>query len=161
MASLMRWDPFRDLMNLHDVDRLFSDVGWRTPLTGLGDRTVRLVPTMDVFTRGEDLVLRAEIPGIKPEDVDVSVTDDVLTVKAERRAESEIEDEDYLVRETTYGSMERSMRLPEGALIDAIHADYRDGILEITVPKAAVTHETRTHKIALETHPTGELTEHH
>lgn len=163
MASLMRWDPFRELLGLQsDMDRLLADPGMlRSPLASRSGAAMTLVPAMDVFTRGEDLVLRAEIPGINPNDVDISVTDDVLTVKAERHAESEVKEEDYLLRETTFGSMERSMRLPEGAEIDAIRADYTDGILEITVPKAAIAHETRTHKIAIESHPAGELTEHH
>lgn len=163
MASLMRWDPFRDLFSLQrDVDRLFSDVGWYRPLLGDGGERTRLAPTMDVFMRGEDMILRAEMPGIDLGNVDIAVTDGVLTVHAERRTEEEIKEDAYLVRESTWDTMERSVRLPESAEIDKIHADYTDGILEITVPKAATMLESRTHKIAVEAHPgSKELTEHH
>lgn len=161
MASLVRWDPFRDLLGMQrDLDRIFGDVGMIRPVATTTEGT--LVPVMDVFTRGEDLVLRTELPGIKAEDVDISVTDGVLTVKAERENSSEVSEEDYLLRETSWGTVQRSMRLPEGAPVEKIHAEYTDGVLEITVPKAAPK-ETRTHKIAVEsqTGPHGELSEHH
>lgn len=163
MASIVRWDPIRDYAGLqHGVDRLFRDVGlWRTPLSTVSE-TGAIVPTIDVFTRGEDLVMRAELPGISADDVDISVTDGVLTVSAERHEETRVDEQDYLVRESRWGTMRRSMRLPEGADVSKIHATYSDGILEITMPSAAPS-ETRTHKIAIETPVSGskELTEHH
>jgi len=160
MASLVKWDPLHDLLNLQrDVNRIFSGVGLARPSLLTEERTVGM-PAMDVFRRGEDLVLRAEMPGIRAEDVDISVTEDVLTVRAERKEEKEVKEEDYLLKETSWGTMERSMRLPQSALIDEIHADYKDGILEITVPKGA-PESGKTHKIAIETHGTKELKEHH
>lgn len=150
MASLVRLEPLRDLMGFsHDLDRLFGDLGaWRP---GVTTREIggTLMPTMDVFTRGEDLVLRAELPGVSAEDVDISVTDDVLTLTAERHEDKKVEEEDYLLRETSWGTVRRTMRLPEGAEAAKIHATYSDGILEITVPSAAPK-ESRTHKIAIE-----------
>ncbi|MDH4139231.1 MAG: Hsp20/alpha crystallin family protein [Coriobacteriia bacterium] len=152
MASIVRWNPFHDLVSLQrDVDRLFTDVGFiRSPL--VAERLpMRSAPTMDVFTRGEDLVLKAELPGIRAEDVDISVTDDVLTLKADRHEEKEVKEDDYLFRETSWGTLERSMRLPSAAEVDKIHAVYEDGILEITVPKGA-PEIGRTRKIAIEAH---------
>lgn len=159
MASLMRWEPFRDLMSLQrDVDRLFSDVGILRPLTATGPGMT--VPSVDVFTRGEDLVVRAEIPGVKPSDIDISVTDGVLTLKAERSETHEVKEEDYLIRESSYGTYERSLRLPEGAEVEKIHADYTDGILEVTVPRGGIEHG-RTHRIAIESHTPSGQTETH
>ncbi|MBE0416912.1 MAG: Hsp20/alpha crystallin family protein [Coriobacteriia bacterium] len=160
MASLVRWDPFRDLMDLqHDVGRLFGDLGFAPLRRGDGEK-LRTMPSIDVFSRGDDLMIKAEMPGISPDDVDISVTDDVLTVRAQRRTEEKIEEEDYLVRETSYGSFERSLRLPTGVDPETITADYRDGILEVRVPGGAPCH-AETHKIEVTAHTSGELPAHH
>lgn len=162
MASLVRWDPLGELLGVrHDFGRLLGDLGWmRPPMTGTTGHGA-FVPNMDVFSRNGDLVMRAELPGIAVGDVDISVTDDILTVTAERREDTEVEEGEYLVRESRFGTMERSIRLPEGAEVDRIRAEYRDGILEITVPKAAPA-EHHTHKIAIESHPSSaELEERH
>ena len=165
MSSLVRWDPFRDLFTLQrDMDRLFSGMGY-TPsmMTTAPGRTTTLptLPAMDVFTRGEDMVVRAELPGIKAEDVEIEVTEGVLTLTAERHEKTEVEEKDYIVHESSFGTFERSLRLPEGAVVDTIHAEYTDGILEITVPGAAALEHPKSHKIAIETHAAPELTEHH
>jgi HSP20 family protein len=163
MSSLVSWDPFRDLFTLQrDVDRLFSGMGYTptsTPHTPA--MLTPMLPTMDVFTRGEDLVIHAELPGIKAEDVEISVTEGVLTVSGKRYEKKEVKEEDYIVHETSFGTMERSLRLPEGAAVDTIHAEYTDGILEITVPGGAALEHPKSHKIAIETHGAPELTEHH
>jgi HSP20 family protein len=162
MASLVRWDPFRDLLGLqHDVDRLFSGMGY-TPASLLhAPGTATSMLSMDVVTHGEDLLIRAELPGVKAEDVDISVTEGVLTLKAEKHEKTEITEEDYIVRETSSGTMERSLRLPEGVVVDTIHAEYTDGILEITVPGAAKLEHPTSHKVAIETHGAPETIEHH
>lgn len=148
MATLMRWDPFRDLVSLHrDVDRLFGAFG--VPALMRSEETpttATVMPTWDVITRGEDLIVRAELPGVDPGAIDISVTGDILRISGERRERTETAEHDYLVRETSYGRFERSMRLPEGAMVDSITADYRDGVLEIAVPKAAPA-EPSTHRI--------------
>jgi HSP20 family protein len=165
MSSLVRWDPFRDLLTMQrDMDRLFSGMGY-TPMTMTPQTSTKsalpTLPPMDVFTRGDDLIFRAELPGIKAEDVEISVTEGVLTLTAERHETHEVKEEEYIVHETSLGTLERSMRLPEGTVVDTIHAEYNDGILEITVPGAAVLEHPTSHKIAIETHGAPELTEHH
>ncbi len=154
MTSMVRWDPFHDLLSLQrDVSRLFSDIGapvW--PMRRTETEKLLTVPSVDMVRHGDDLLVRAEIPGVNPDDIDISVTEGVLTIKGERHIREETKDEEYLVRETAYGSFERSMRLPEAAQVDKIRAEYRDGLLEITIPKAAPTAE-KTHKIAIETTP--------
>jgi HSP20 family protein len=85
----------------------------------------------------------------------------VLTLSAERHETTEVEEADYMVRESSFGTMERSLRLPEGVVVDTIHAEYIDGVLEITVPGAAMLEHPTSHKIAIETHGTPEISEHH
>ncbi len=86
---------------------------------------------------GDDLVIRAEVPGVEPKDVDVSVHDGVLTVKAERKEKSESEEEGRFRSEFRYGSFARSIVLPTGVDEDAITADCTDGVLEVRVPSGA------------------------
>jgi HSP20 family protein len=95
-------------------------------------------PAVDVLTRGDDLVVRAELPGVDPEkDVEISYHDGVLTLRGERRQEQRTEGERYFRLETTYGSFERSIPLPEGVNADTITASHKDGVLEIVVPGGA------------------------
>jgi HSP20 family protein len=161
MTSLVRWEPLRDLMGLqHDVERLLYDVGMPRLSRPLLTETLPAVPTTDVFTRGEDLVIRAEMPGIKPDEIDISVTDDILTFKADREAKHEVKEEDFVLREMTHGHFERTMRLPASVEPGAIRAEYQDGILEITVPKAA-PEVGKTHRVAVEVHSAEKPEEHH
>lgn len=144
MTTLMRWDPMRDLWGMQrDLDRLMSAF---TTVSSPSSRVTEIdrlaIPTMDVVRRDDDLVLRAEMPGINAEDIDISVSEGTLILKGERRAEKETKEEDYVVRETSFGSFERSVRLPEGLDPKSIRAEYRDGILEVVVPGAAVPLET-------------------
>jgi HSP20 family protein len=161
MTSLVRWEPLRDLMGLqHDMERLLTDVGMGRASRSLLGETLPVLPTTDAFTRGEDLVIRAEMPGIKPDEIDISVTDDILTFRADRRTEHEVSEEDFVLREMAHRHYERTLRLPTSVEPGAIRAEYRDGILEITVPKAAPEHG-RTHKVAVEVHSAETPEEHH
>lgn len=155
MTALMRWDPFRDLVDLQrDVSRLFADFGTMPRRREIAP--MMMTPIVDVLHRGEDLVIRAEMPGIKPEDLDISIAQGILTLKAERHEDTETREEDYLLRESTYGSFERSMRLPEGVEPETIHAEYHDGILEITLPHARELTEPHTVHIPIESHSPAE-----
>ena len=118
------------------VDRIVEE--WRRllPTRRLGfDRPGEEVIRVDEYREGDTQVIRAELPGIDPEkDVDLTVTDGMLRIRAERRSEQKTEEKGYLRRELRYGSMTRTLRLPEGVSASAITATYRDGILEIRVP---------------------------
>jgi len=164
MASLVRWDPFQDLAAVQrDMGRMFNDLGgWMMPWPRrhLEGEMLMLTPTVDVLRRGEDMLIRAELPGVKPDELDISVTQNTLTIKGGRREEHETKDEDYYVRESSFGTFERTIRLPEGAEIDHIKAEFTDGVLEITVPKAAPT-EPETHHVAISAPPVEEPTKHH
>ena len=151
MTALTRWDPFRDLVNLQrDLGRIVGDLGVVAPRRWeFGP--IALGMSVDIIQKGEDVVIRAEMPGVKPEDIDISVAEGMLTLKGERREEGEVKEEDYLIRETSFGSFERTMRLPEGVKPDSIHAEYRDGILEVTLPHARELAEPTAVHIPVET----------
>jgi HSP20 family protein len=141
MASVVRWDPFRDVMALrHEVDRLFG----RT--LGEGAGAAVWTPAVDVFDTKDAIVLKAELPGMKPEDIDIEVDENVLTVKGERRFEDRLEDGRYYRLERSYGHFSRSLTLPQGVRGDSIEARFDHGVLEVRVPKAE---EVRPRKIAV------------
>ena len=126
-GTLMRWDPFGELGELRTrFDRLFdewldgSERGWTPPI--------------DVVREDDHLVLRADLPGIKPEEVKIEVEDDILTVSGEHRESKEEKDENYVRRERRYGSFSRSMALPEGVDAKRITATTHDGVIELTIP---------------------------
>lgn len=146
--AIMRWDPFGEMMRMQrDMDRIFRRIGGDGEPVGSETTSVAWMPKIDVKAQGDDIVVRAELPGIDPEAVDVEVTDGVLTIKGERKAEESKEGEGWLIRESSYGSFERSMVLPEGVNADDITADYKDGVLELHVPKALEAAKPKTHKI--------------
>jgi len=146
--AITRWDPFGEVLKMQrDMDRFFSRAG------SAEGRLIRTdtawMPRINVKQAGDDLAINVELAGIKPEDVDVEVTDGVLTVKGERKGETEREDEGWLIRESSFGSFERSMVLPEGVDPASIRADFHDGILEIHVPKALEAARPKTTMITI------------
>ncbi len=147
--AIVRWDPFGELMSIQrEMERLFGRLGLGrlAPTTG---EEFTWMPRIDVKTTGDDMVIYAELPGLDRDDITVEVTDGVLTIKGERKSETERSDEGWLIRERSYGTFERSLALPEGVDPERIVADYRDGILEVRVPKAAAALKPKTHRIAL------------
>lgn len=141
--ALVRWSPWQGWQHLYqaqrDMDLLMRRVfdSWPALGSGFGERA--WVPAVDVFERQNDLVIRAELPGIDPEkDVDISVQDGTLTIRGERRHEERTEGNESAYRlESSYGAFERSVLLPEGVNVDDIQAGYENGILEVLVPGAA------------------------
>lgn len=164
MAGLMRRDPFRDLMNMErEINRLFTDFGTALPVyTVRPEPDPAFVPAVDVMNRGEDLVIRAELPGLKPEDIDIAVSEDMLTIRGTRTEEHETTERDYLLRETSWGEFERTMRLPEGVKPEEVNATYHDGVLEVTVPGGAQRTMSEPVHVPIETGGAGpsQLTAH-
>jgi HSP20 family protein len=134
MASIVRWEPFRDMMSLRDaMDRMFEEGGFRAPVPfGWGEGSM----AVDMYETDDSVIVKTAIPGVKADDIDVSVTGDTLTVRAETKEEEEIKRENYLRRERRFGSYCRSVTLPGGLETDRADADYSDGILTLTFPKA-------------------------
>lgn len=135
--SLIRWRPTRDLLSIRDeMNRLFDNF-----FTGLPERRRGLLegewaPSVDVAETDNEVVVTAELPGVKQDDVDITITDDVLTLKGEKKEEKEVKEKNYHRIERSYGSFQRSVSLPAGVQADKAKATYKDGVLHITVPKA-------------------------
>lgn len=135
MANLVRWDPFRDMVSLRDaMDRLFEESfvrprSWLTPTDGMATLA------LDVHESADDVTVRASIPGVKPEDIDISVTGDTLTIKGETREENEEKNGSYHLRERRYGAFQRSISLPTLVKADKASAEFENGVLTLTLPK--------------------------
>ena len=126
-GTLTRWDPFTELGELRSrFDRLFDE--W------LDGRERAWTPAIDVVRDNDHLVVRADIPGIKPEEVKIEVEDEILTVSGEHSESKEEKDENYVRRERRYGSFSRSMALPVGVDAKQIEAKTHDGVVEVTIP---------------------------
>jgi HSP20 family protein len=111
--------------------------------TTQGTRVAGWGPAIDVVQRDEDLVIRAELPGVKPEDVDITIQNRILTISGKLEEEREDERRGYLVRERRYGTFQRSLQLPQDVDEDQINARVENGVLEITIPGAATTQEAK------------------
>lgn len=126
-TELTEWRPFSDFAELrHRLDQAFRDLS-DVPRQGW-------TPSVDLIRRDDSMVLRADIPGIKPDEVKIEVEDDVLTVSGEHSEEKEERKERYMRRERRIGSFSRSMVLPKGVEADDIEATTKDGVLEVTIP---------------------------
>jgi HSP20 family protein len=110
---------------------LWPTVWRRIPTTELG-----WAPNIEVFEKEDKFVVKADLPGMKQDDIDISVVGDTLTIKGERKAESEVKEEDYYCCERSYGSFSRSIAVPSNVDAKKIEASYEDGVLEVSLPKA-------------------------
>jgi HSP20 family protein len=117
------------------MDRLFDDSFVR-PSRSLESFGQAVGPALDVYQTPSEIVVKATMPGVKPEDVNIDITGDTLTIKGERKAEQEIKREDYLYQERRYGAFSRSVVLPTGLKSDKTEATTEDGVLTLIIPKA-------------------------
>jgi HSP20 family protein len=132
--ALIRWEPAREVDTLQgEVNRVFDAFFGNGP----GTRVRRWVPAMDLVETDENLVLRADLPGLAKDDVELEVKDGVLTISGERRADHEEKSEGYYRVERAFGRFSRSLTIPDGVDAEAIAADFSDGVLEVRIPKPA------------------------
>jgi HSP20 family protein len=133
--ALVRWEPMRELNTLQtEMNRLFNsffDEGGKN-----GERR-RWAPAVDLLEREDSLVLRADLPGLNEDDVQIEVRDNVLTISGERRSEVEDSEQGYYRIERAFGSFSRSLALPDGIDSDKIEASFGNGVLEVKIPKPA------------------------
>lgn len=135
MASLIKWEPFRDLVSLRDaMDRLFEEsvVRWPGLPAVLGGEAL----AVDMYETEDSVVITTSVPGVDPEDIDISITGNVLTIKGETKVEHKVERENYIRQERRYGTFQRSVVLPETVLADQAEATYDKGVLSLSIPKA-------------------------
>jgi HSP20 family protein len=129
---LSKWEPFRDLLSLRtDMDRLFKSFFADYP----EDRDGFWAPVIDIEENGSNLVVKAELPGMKKEDIKVAVRDNILTVSGERSHENETKNKTFHRIERSYGKFSRVITLPADVDSNKVKASYKDGILSITLPK--------------------------
>jgi HSP20 family protein len=139
-SRAMDWveSPFRALQRFADeMDRMFDDFGLARRWQGsaaLRESGGLWAPEVEVFHRNNELTIRADLPGLKREEVTVDVTDNAVTIQGERKREHREEQEGFYRTERSYGSFYRTIPLPEGAITDQAKASFRDGVLEITMP---------------------------
>jgi HSP20 family protein len=133
MTTLVRWDPFREAAAVHtELSRLMNGL-----FEGNGRTTQTWVPTLDAWETEDALVYAFDLPGVPQDKISVEVEDGTLTVSAERERTEEVSQERYHRLERRFGSFARTVGLPQGATEDSIKAAYKDGVLEIHVPKPA------------------------
>jgi HSP20 family protein len=126
-SAITRWDPFAELADLRArFDRMLGDFG-----DGHGREWM---PAIDVIRKAGELIVRAEVPGIRPEEIEIKAGDGVLTLTGKHEETTEDKESDYVRRERRYGAFTRTIPLPEGVDPSAINATTREGVLEITVP---------------------------
>jgi len=139
MNTIIRWEPAREVSSVREVMDRFFDVGlprhnhlwklWEQP-DGL------LSPALDMYETPDTIVVKASLPGVKPEEVEISITGNTLTIKGEIKSEEKVEEEDYYHQERRYGSFCRSVGLPSALKTDKANAVFGDGVLTLTIPKA-------------------------
>jgi HSP20 family protein len=134
MVNLVRWEPFREMMSLRQaMDRLFEDSFVRLPrLSGDGAGEFPI----DMYQNKDDLVVKATLPGVKPEEVEITITDNTLTIRGEHTEEQETKEDDYLYRERYYGTFSRSVPIPVKVKDEKAEATFEEGVLTVTMPKA-------------------------
>ncbi|MBE0429038.1 MAG: Hsp20/alpha crystallin family protein [Thermoleophilia bacterium] len=138
--ALVKWTPMKEIRDLQrEMSRVFG-----RPFVSLFEEPSRELtgfgPTMDVYSKDNDLIVRVEMPGMKAEDLDISLSEHTLTISGERKEDKEVKEEDFYRRESSYGRFERTLPLPEKITESDIDASYEDGILEVKV-KGAVEEE--------------------
>ncbi len=152
--TMQRWNPRYAMRNwrpyemMEDMERRFEDILGRSWLP-VWRRTPQAeeeewMPVVDIYEQGDMLKIKAELPGMKEEDIDVSVSEGNLILKGEKKTESEIKEEDYYRCERTYGSFYRSIPMPSNIDSEKVEANYENGVLEVSIPKTA---ESKTKKV--------------
>lgn len=134
--ELVRWNPIRDIFSLRNhTNRVFGDFYFPTNREE-GDLSMwNWNPVVDVYDNDDNIVLKAEIPGIDKKDIEIDVKGRVLTLKGERSSDNEVKEDNYYRRERCFGKFERAFTLPVNVEPDKIKANYKDGVLEIEIPK--------------------------
>ena len=134
MSNITRFDPFNTLAKLQDeVTRLFDEPGFRS--LRYPSSMSLWTPPVDIVETEQEIVLKAELPGMEEKDIDVRVENNMLTVSGERKYEKDIKEENVLRKERYFGSFSRSFSLPNTVKVEAIKAEYKNGLLSVTLPK--------------------------
>jgi HSP20 family protein len=143
MTNLSRWDPFQDMLSLREAMNQLMEESFVRPN---GARGQGFVPALDLSETKDGYLVEAAVPGLKPEDLEITLENNVLTIKGETRKESEDKQRNYHRVERRFGSFQRSITLPNTVKADAIKAELEQGVLKLEIPKAE---EVKPRKIAV------------
>lgn len=153
MTSLVRWNPMREMMSLrNEMNRLFEQAFEDGSLTRWQPSTSWGL-AVDVAENDDAFIVTASVPGLSPDDLDITLTDNVLTIKGEYKADETIDEGQYHIRERRYGSFGRSITLPVPVNAESVDANYEKGVLTLTVPKAE---EVKPRRITVKAHSNGQ-----
>jgi HSP20 family protein len=145
--AVVKWDPLRDLVSIQDrMNRLFEQTLSRSRAEE-GITASTWSPAVDIYETPETIIMKADLPGLSREDIEIQIRDNTLTLRGERRFAKDVQQENYLRIERAYGAFQRNFTLPTTVQQDKIRAIFRDGVLELTLPKAE---EAKPKKIAIE-----------
>jgi HSP20 family protein len=155
MSNLIRWDPFRDMMTLRaNMDRLFDSA-----MFGSGEdwlQTTSWDVSMDLAETDNEYIVKASLPGINPDDLEVTYDNNILTIKGELKQEKDVEESRYHLRERRYGNFSRSISLPGTINAEEIAASYDSGVLTLSLPKLE---EAKPHRIQVQRGGTSKMIE--
>jgi len=139
------WSPLEPLTNLQtEVNRLFNAAGWGLPRNA--DLFSGWTPALDLVEEKDSLIAKVELPGVKKEEIEISVHDGVLTISGERKSEEEVKDGETVRAERYFGRFQRNFTLPKPVAVEKAKATYKDGILTVVLPK---TEEAKPKQIAV------------
>lgn len=138
--NVVRWDPFAEVNTLFSRLMPGGRAGWpQLGIEGNGSRTFEWSPSADISETDKEYVIRAELPAVRKEDVHVTVSEGVVTIRGERKQQKEEKSEKFHRVENVYGNFERSFSLPDNVIADAVKCESRDGILTVHLPKTEMT----------------------
>lgn len=132
MSRLVRWEPYREALSIRDLMERFMN----EPMTGMRPWSESGIPSVDMYQTDEEIIVKATLPGVQPDDIHISVTGDMLTVRGTTSEEQEAQDSSYYVRERRQGEFSRALTLPAPVVADKARAEFENGILTLTLPKA-------------------------
>lgn len=136
--ELVRWNPMRDMFGMqHRMNRLMDNFFLPARNIAQEDAQWDWNPSVDIYDKGDKIVLKAELPGVDKEHIEVDVKDRVLTLKGERSLDNEVKEDNYYRRERSFGKFVRRFTLPVNVNIEDIKAEFKDGLLEVDIPKPA------------------------
>lgn len=147
--GLARWEPFSELRRMRDdMDRLFQTF-WQAPAQ-VAEAPSMAMPAIDVFEKDNNVMLKAELPGLNKDDIEITATDESITLRGEFKQEQEVTEQGYIRRERRVGRFFRTIPMPAAIQPDQVKATFKDGVLEITAPRSAQAKEKET-KVQIET----------